>query len=72
MPGLAPGFRFKLSQFYRYAAYNSAMSKKWDDPAKRDPKPETMNTPGDFGRFTDLMKKIVEKPKPASPDPVAS
>jgi len=26
-----------------------------------------MNTPGDFGRFTDLMKKIVEKPKTAPP-----
>lgn len=45
---------------------------KWEDPAKRPPKPETMNTPGDFERFTALMKKIVEKPKPASPGPVAS
>jgi len=48
------------------------MSKKWDDPAKRPPKAETMNTPGDFGAFTDLMKKIVEKPKTASPGPRAS
>jgi hypothetical protein len=53
-------------------ASNSQPSSKWDDPAKRPPKPETMNTPGDFGVFTDLMKKIVEKPKPASPGPVSS
>ena len=39
---------------------------KWEDPAKRPAKPETMNTPGDFREFTDLMKKIVGKPKPAS------
>jgi hypothetical protein len=48
------------------------MSDKWEDPAKRPPKPETMNTPGDFGVFTDLMRKIVEKPKAASPGPRAS
>ena len=40
------------------------MSDKWEDPAKRPPKPETMNTPGDFGAFTDLMKRIIHK-KPA-------
>jgi hypothetical protein len=48
------------------------MKKKWIDPAKQPPKPETMNTPGDFGRFTDLMRKIVGKPKPASHGPAAS
>ncbi len=53
-------------------AYNRSMDKKWEDPAKRPPKPETMNTPGDFGAFTDLMRKIVEKPKAASPGPRAS
>ncbi len=36
--------------------------KEWIDPAKQAPKPEVMNTPGDFGQFTDLMRKIVEKP----------
>ena len=40
------------------------MKKKWEDPAKRLPKAETMNTPGDFGAFTDLMKRIIHK-KPA-------
>jgi hypothetical protein len=41
---------------------------KWIDPAKRAPKPETMNTPGNFERFTDLMRKVVvQKPKPVSP-----
>jgi len=49
-----------------------SMKKHWKDPAKEPPKPETMNTPGDFGRFTDLMRKIVEKPKSSSHDPVAS
>jgi len=40
------------------------MSKKWEDPAKRPPKPETMNTPGDFGAFTDLMKRIIHTKPP--------
>ena len=31
-----------------------------------------MNTPEDSGRFTDLMRKIVENPKSASHGPVAS
>lgn len=48
------------------------MKKTWDDPVKHPPKTETMNTPGDFGRFTDLMKKIVKKPKSASHAPAAS
>jgi hypothetical protein len=48
------------------------MEKPWVDPAKQPPKPETMNTPGDFGKFTDLMRKIVEKPKTASHGPAAS
>jgi hypothetical protein len=48
------------------------MKKPWVDPVKQPPKPETMNTLGDFERFTDLMKKIVGKPKPASRAPVAS
>jgi hypothetical protein len=48
------------------------MKKEWSDPAKQAPKPETMNTPGDFGRFTDLMKKVVEKPKSVSRVPAAS
>ncbi|HEV2710886.1 MAG TPA: hypothetical protein VGU67_11775 [Edaphobacter sp.] len=48
------------------------MKKTWDNPAKHAPKTETMNTPGDFGRFTVLMKKIVKKPKPASHVPAAS
>jgi hypothetical protein len=43
------------------------IDRKWEDPAKHAPKPETMKTPGDFGRFTELMKKIVQKPKPVSP-----
>jgi len=48
------------------------MKKPWVDPAKQPPKPETMNTPGDFGRFTDLMKKVVEKPKSSSRAPAGA
>jgi len=36
------------------------MKKKWDDPVKRLPNLETMNTPGDFERFTDLMRREIE------------
>jgi len=48
------------------------MKKKWEDPVKQSPKSETMNTPGDFERFTDLMRKIVLKPRPASRAPARS
>jgi len=48
------------------------MSKKWKDPAKQPPKAETMNTPGDFKVFTDLMRRVVEKPKPASHGPAGA
>jgi len=58
-----------VSQFYRCGTCNFARNKKWENPAKLEAKPEAMNTPKDFGRFIDLMKKIVEKPKPASPKP---
>lgn len=45
-------------------------SKLWQDPVKRPPKPETMNTPGDFGRFTDLMRTMLKaKPEKKSVSP---
>jgi hypothetical protein len=49
--------------------------KKWIDPVKNQPaKDETLNTPGDFGEFTALMRKIVnkreEEPKTPSVSPV--
>ena len=59
----------------------TTMSNKWSDPAKLPPKPETMNTPGDFKVFTELMEKIihkqparaqVKKPRGASPSPAVS
>jgi hypothetical protein len=46
------------------------MKKTWVNPTKQPPKEETMNTPGDFKAFTELMKKIVKKP--SSRDPAAS
>jgi hypothetical protein len=51
------------------------MKNQWDDPAKRPPKPETMNTPGDFQQFTDAMRTMLKaKPekKRASPGPAVS
>jgi hypothetical protein len=48
------------------------MKKTWVDPAKLPPKPETMNTPGDFKVFTDLMRKVIEKPKDACRAPASS
>ncbi len=45
------------------------MKKDWEDPTKRQPSKETMNTPGDFKVFTDLMRKVFGKPKPASHGP---
>jgi hypothetical protein len=40
------------------------MSDKWIDPAKLPPKAETMNTPGDFGVFTETMKRIIHMKPP--------
>jgi hypothetical protein len=51
------------------------MKKDWQDPAKRPPKPQTMETPGDFRQFTDTMRKLMKvKPvrKSASRGPVSS
>jgi hypothetical protein len=48
------------------------MKKSWNDPTKRPAKESTMSTEGDFGKFTDLMRKVVqvhppkEKPKASS------
>lgn len=48
--------------------------KVWKNPVKGHPaKESTMNTQGDFGRFTELMKKVVtkkdDKPKTVSSSP---
>lgn len=45
--------------------------KPWINPVKNRPaKESTLNTKGNFGEFTELMRKIVnkqeEKPKPVS------
>jgi len=51
------------------------MKKRWDDPAKRPPKPETMATPGDFRQFTETMRTMLKaKPekKRASHGPAVS
>jgi hypothetical protein len=51
------------------------MKKPWIDPAKQSPKPETMNTPGDFAKFTEAMRTMLKaKPekKRASHAPAAS
>jgi hypothetical protein len=58
------------------------MKKTWHDPVKsQPPSPETLAIEGDWGKFTDDMKRLfnqtkIEKQKPtsasASPGPVAS
>jgi len=52
------------------------MKKPWKDPLKRPAKQSTMETPGDFAQFTELMRRVVkvrppreEKPTPASASP---
>jgi hypothetical protein len=37
--------------------------KPWGNPVKNQaPKESTLKTPGDFRKFTELMKKVVPKP----------
>jgi hypothetical protein len=51
------------------------MNKKWDDPAKKPAKQETMDTRGDFRKFTETMRTMLKaKPekKPVSPGPAVS
>jgi hypothetical protein len=49
------------------------MKKTWNNPAKQPPKESTMNTEGDFGKFTDFMRGIVKvKPEKKRPKPVSS
>ena len=47
------------------------MKKSWNDPAKRPAKDSTMNTEGDFGKFTELMRKVVHV-RPSKDKPKAS
>lgn len=39
--------------------YTVSMKKPWIDPAKRPPNPETLNITGDFGKFTETMKRLM-------------
>ncbi len=52
------------------------MKKPWVDPVKKDAQESTMNIKGDFGIFTDVMRRVVTKPEKkaisSSPGPVAS
>jgi len=50
------------------------MNKIWDNPVKHPPKQATLDTPGDFSDFTEVMRKLMKvKPekKPASPGPAS-
>jgi hypothetical protein len=38
------------------------MNKQWKNPVDRPAKQSTMDTPGDFGKFTELMRKVVSTP----------
>jgi hypothetical protein len=49
------------------------MKKQWKDPVKGHPaKESTMNTRGDFGQFTELMKRVVSRKQEEKPKPVSS
>jgi len=49
------------------------MKKPWQNPVDRPAKQETMDTPGDFGAFKDLMRKVVSvPPQPVKKRPSAS
>jgi hypothetical protein len=55
------------------------MKKQWKNPVKDiPPKESTLNIKGDFGTFTDLMKRVVSAPpktaktSSSSPDPAVS
>ena len=38
------------------------MKKTWHDPVRRPAKQSTLDTPGDFKKFTELMRKVVSIP----------
>jgi hypothetical protein len=57
------------------------MKKRWKNPINRPAKQSTLETPGDFAQFTEIMKKVIKVRPPkeakqptasASPDPAAS
>jgi hypothetical protein len=61
-----------LGSGHRLAGMKSPTGRKWNNPAKEPAKPETLSTPGDFGKFTDNMRTMLKaKPekKHASPAP---
>lgn len=38
------------------------MKKPWINPVNRPAKQSTLDTPGDFQKFMDLMRKVVQHP----------
>jgi hypothetical protein len=48
-------------------------NKSWKDPVKGHPaKESTMNVQGDFGKFTELMKRVVPRKQDEKPKIVSS
>jgi hypothetical protein len=46
------------------------LKKAWENPVKGSAaKESTMNTPGDFTQFTELMKRVIKAGKPTSASP---
>jgi hypothetical protein len=39
------------------------MKKPWQNPVSRPAKQSTLDTPGNFRQFTDLMRKVVSAPR---------
>jgi hypothetical protein len=48
------------------------LRKKWRDPVKdQPPKPETLAIEGDFGKFTEDMKRLLGNPKTEKNQPTS-
>jgi hypothetical protein len=49
------------------------MKKAWRNPVKdQPPKPETLAIKGDFGKFTEDMKRLFQTPKTEKQNPISA
>ena len=49
------------------------MKKRWHDPVKgQPPRPETLAIEGDFGKFTEDMKRLFKQPQTEKQKPTSA
>jgi hypothetical protein len=53
---------FPVQKIEQIREIMGAMKEPWQNPVDRPAKQSTLDTPGDFGKFTDLMRKVVSSP----------